>query len=48
MPRLKQNSEIIDRATARLAGMKSINTNLDLGKGITAEAFSATIELARE
>ena len=48
MPRLKQNSEIIDRATARLAGMKSINTNLDLGKGITAEAFSAAIELARE
>jgi hypothetical protein len=48
MPRVKQNSEIIDRATARLAGMKSIKTDLDLGKGITAQAFADAIDLARE
>ena len=48
MPRLKQNSDVIDKAAARLAGLKSINPNLDLGKGITAQAFAEAIDAARD
>ena len=48
MPRLKQNSDVIDKAAVRLAGLKSINPNLDLGKGITAQAYSDAIDAARD
>ena len=48
MPRIKRSSDIIDKASGRLAGLKSINPNLDLGKGITTEVFHAIIEAARQ
>jgi hypothetical protein len=48
MPRIKRSSDIIDKASGRLAGLKSINPNLDLGKGITTDAFHAIIETARQ
>jgi hypothetical protein len=48
MPRIKRSSDIIDKAAGRLAGLQSIDPNLDLGKGITAEAFSEVIEAARQ
>jgi hypothetical protein len=40
MPRLKQNSDVIDKAASRLSQLKSISPNLDLGKGMTVQAFS--------
>jgi hypothetical protein len=48
MPRLKQNSDVIDKATSRLAQLKSISPNLDLGKGMTIQAFSDAIDAARD
>ncbi len=48
MPRIKRTSDIIEKAAGRLSGLKSINPNLDLGKGITADAFHDIIETARQ
>ena len=48
MPRLKQSSDVIDKATSRLAQLKSISPNLDLGKGMTIQAFSDAIDAARD
>ena len=48
MPRLKQNSDVIDKAASRLSQLKSISPNLDLGKGMTVQAFSDVITAARD
>lgn len=48
MPRLKQSSDVIDKATSRLTQLKSISPNLDLGKGMTIQAFSDAIDAARD
>ncbi len=45
---LKRSSDIIDKAAGRLSGLLSIDPNLDLGKGITTEAFHDIIEAARQ
>ncbi|NEQ24901.1 MAG: hypothetical protein F6K28_38555 [Microcoleus sp. SIO2G3] len=47
MSRLKRSSIIVDKAERRLAGLKSINATLDLGKGLSNQAFSALIETTR-
>jgi hypothetical protein len=48
MPRIKRTSDIIDKAAGRLAGLKSIHPNLDLGKGLSNQTFTDAIETARQ
>jgi hypothetical protein len=48
MPRDKRNSSTIDKAAGRLAGLKSISPSLDLGKGLTTQAFADAIEATRQ
>lgn len=44
MPRIKKSAtQIMIDATNRLAGLKSIAENLDLGNGLTVEAFNNLI-----
>jgi hypothetical protein len=47
MARRKKSSTIISDAANRLAGVKSIDPNLDLGSGLTAQAFSDSINAAQ-
>ncbi|MFT3869804.1 MAG: hypothetical protein QM715_15245 [Nibricoccus sp.] len=48
MPRLKRTlSKDIQNAAARAAGIESIDPSLDLGNGMSLEAFKTTIEDAR-
>jgi hypothetical protein len=47
MARRKKSSTIISDAANRLAGVKSIDPNLDLGNGLTAQAFSDSINAAQ-
>ncbi|MBW4469017.1 MAG: hypothetical protein KME45_01285 [Stenomitos rutilans HA7619-LM2] len=48
MARLKRSSTSVDKAERRIAGLKSINPALDLGKGLTIKAFSEQIEATRQ
>ncbi len=48
MPRLKKASDVIDKASSRLSQLRSISPNLDLGKGMTVQAFSDVIATARD
>jgi hypothetical protein len=43
-----RGSSEVDKAERRLAGLKSIDPNLDLGYGLTIAAYSELIELVRE
>ncbi len=47
MPRDKKASATVEKAEQRLASLQSINANLDLGKGLTTQAFAEVIETAR-
>ncbi len=47
MARLKRSSVSVDKAERRIAGLKSINPALDLGRGLTVEAFTELIETTR-
>ena len=44
MPRQKKTSKIVESASVRLAGIKSIGKDLDLGNGVTAKSYSELIE----
>jgi hypothetical protein len=44
MPRKKKSVQIIEDANARLSGIKSINSELDLGNGLTAKIYQEKIE----
>jgi hypothetical protein len=44
MPRQKKTSKIVESASVRLAGIKSINQDLDLGNGVTAQSYNELIE----
>jgi hypothetical protein len=44
MPRQKKTSKIVESASVRLAGIKSIGKDLDLGNGITAKSYNELIE----
>lgn len=46
MARLKRTSKILEMATQRLAGLKSIDPELDLGNGISVENYEKRIEKA--
>lgn len=43
MGRVKRNSKMLDKASARLQGMKSINATLDLGNGLSVVGFESSI-----
>ena len=46
MARIKKTSKIIEDAKTRLAGLKSIDFNLDLGNGITVAVFEDKLKKA--
>ena len=48
MARSKRVSKILETAKVRLAAVKSIDPNLDLGNGVTAAEFEARISAADE
>ena len=43
MARIKKTSKVIESAHSRLAGLKSIDPNLDLGNGITIKDYEKKI-----
>ena len=47
MPFKTRGSNSLDKAQRRLALLKSIDENLDLGTGLTIEAYSRLIEMTR-
>jgi hypothetical protein len=47
MPRKSISSLVIDRAAARLEGIKAISETLDLGNGISVTTLQASIEDTR-
>ncbi|HEY9698668.1 MAG TPA: hypothetical protein V6D10_15505 [Trichocoleus sp.] len=47
MSRRKRSSKTLEKAERRLAGLKSINSSLDLGNGLTVESYTTRIEDAR-
>lgn len=47
MGRSKRSSRTLEKADRRLASVKSINSSLDLGNGISIESFKASIEHTR-
>jgi hypothetical protein len=47
MPLKTRGSSALDKAQRRLAQIKSIHDNLDLGHGLTAEAYNQLIEMNR-
>lgn len=44
MARQKRSSRLIPKAEKRLAGLKSIDSKLNLGEGLTIETFNTSIE----
>ncbi|MBK7706562.1 MAG: hypothetical protein IPN69_00925 [Acidobacteria bacterium] len=48
MARSKRVSKVLESAKVRLAAVKSIDPNLDLGNGVTAADFEAKIGVADE
>jgi len=47
MARRKRSSLTLERAERRAAGMRSIQADLDLGNGMTVEAYTAAVEAMR-
>lgn len=47
MPRPKRSSKVVDKAERRMAAIKSISANLDLGNGHTVDSFNTAIEATR-
>ncbi len=47
MPRTKKTSQILEMANTRLAGVKSIDAQLDLGNGLSVAQYQAAIEAVR-
>jgi hypothetical protein len=43
----KHSSVIVEKAQTRLAAVKSINSNLDLGNGVSVKSYSTLLEDAR-
>ncbi|MCC5667882.1 hypothetical protein LC653_29395 [Nostoc sp. CHAB 5784] len=48
MSRLKRGSKVIDRAQRRIAALKSISPSLDLGNGVTIDAFATLIKTTQD
>ncbi len=47
MPRAKKTSLILETANTRLAGVKSIDAQLDLGNSLSVAEYQAAIEDVR-
>ena len=47
MSRKKRTSPALEKATRRVASLRSIDTQLDLGNGLTLAAYSALVETMR-
>ncbi len=47
MSRQKRTSQALEKATRRVASLRSIETHLDLGNGLTLAAFSQLVETMR-
>src|SRR5438046_3957656 len=47
MSNRKRSSKHLEKASRRVAGLRSINPNLDLGSGVTLESYVATLEKVR-
>lgn len=47
MARRKRTSIVLEKSGRRLAGMESIDPQLDLGNGLSLSAFSRVIEILR-
>jgi hypothetical protein len=48
MPYRKRSSPVLDKAERRLSSLKSIDSALDLGSGLTLQFYSDSIETARQ
>lgn len=48
MSRRKRGSKILDKAQRRIAALKSINPTLDLGNGVSIEAFATAIKTTQD
>lgn len=48
MTRRKRGSKMLERAERRYASLRSLGTVLDLGNGLTLDAFNAQIATVRE
>ena len=48
MSRLKKTSRVLTQAEKRIAGVQSIEADLDLGSGITASGYQQTIATLRQ
>jgi hypothetical protein len=46
MARIKKTSKTVETARIRLAGLKSIDPNLDLGNGVTVAIYESKIDKA--
>ncbi len=47
MARRKRTSPVLEKAVRRMAGMNSIDPNLNVGEGLTLPSFSTLIETMR-
>ena len=47
MTRLRRTSKVLDQSSARLQGMKSINSTLDLGSGLSVAGFETSVTETR-
>ena len=47
MPRIKKTSRVVNEAANRLAGIKSIDSQLDLGNNLSTQAFGDKIAAAQ-
>jgi hypothetical protein len=48
MSRPKRGSKALDKAQRRIAALKSISPNLNLGNGMTIESFAAAIKTTQD
>ena len=48
MARIKRSSRILSKAEKRLASIESINSNLDIGEGLTVQGYTDKIEKVRQ
>lgn len=47
MARLRRTSKVLDKSSTRLQGMKSINSTLDLGSGLSVAGFETSVTATR-
>ncbi|OUL25265.1 hypothetical protein BV378_17085 [Nostoc sp. RF31YmG] len=48
MARIKRSSRILSKAEKRLASIESINSNLDVGEGLTVQGYNEKIAKMRQ